>query len=256
MIAKRIAAVVTVRARRAVQSFGYARHLPMGDPCVVAENLDRWGADEIVINCIDRADDGPDFDLISRISRMGLSTPLIYGGGIRTVEDGIRAVQLGADRILLDSMLRDSPEAVEALSGALGAQGVIAALPVTAAPEGLSWHDYRRRTDTAFSPELLGRLLKTRCAEAMVIDWQAEGTPGRFDARLVRDFPLADMPLILFGGLGEQSQTRAMLAQDNVVAVAVGNMLSYQEHAVQKLKAGLAGLPVRPPFHAATEELA
>ncbi len=256
MISKRIAAVVTVRARRAVQSFGYARHLPMGDPCVVAENLDRWGADEIVINCIDRAGSGPDFDLITRISRMGLSTPLIYGGGIRTAEEGIRAVQLGADRILLDSMLRDDPDAVEAVSEALGAQGVIAALPLTAGVEGLSWRDYRRSVETPFSGDLLGRLLKKRCAEAMVIDWQAEGTPGSFDERLARDFPLPDMPLILFGGLGSQAQTRAMLARDNVVAVAVGNMLSYQEHAVQKLKAGLAGLPVRPPFHASAEGLA
>lgn len=255
MIAKRIAAVITVRHGRAVQSFGYRRYLPMGDTAVIADNLDRWGADEIIVNCIDRQSKGPDFDLIARISRMGLSTPLIYGGGIRTAQDGVRAVQLGADRVIVDSLLRDAPDAVETLSLALGAQGVIAALPLTFRNGHVSWHDYRHKAETDFSADLIGRLLKRRCAEAMVIDWKAEGQPGAFDERLIKAFPVADMPLIAFGGLVPGAPMRALLATENVVAVAVGNALSYREHAMQALKASLGGLPVRPPVYASYKGL-
>ena len=33
-----------------MQSFGYRRYLPLGRPEVLVENLDRWGADEIVLD--------------------------------------------------------------------------------------------------------------------------------------------------------------------------------------------------------------
>jgi cyclase len=51
---KRLVGVITVKDGWAVQSIGYRRHLPMGRPEVVAENLDRWGVDEILLQCIDR----------------------------------------------------------------------------------------------------------------------------------------------------------------------------------------------------------
>ena len=54
MLNKRLIGVITVKNNIAVQSFGYKNYLPIGDPRVLAENLDRWGADEIHVNCIDR----------------------------------------------------------------------------------------------------------------------------------------------------------------------------------------------------------
>ena len=98
MLKKRLIGVVTVRQGWAVQSFGYQRYLPLGRPEVIIENLDRWGADEILVHCIDRSQNqsGPDFTLIKRIGDLGLSTPLIYGGGIRHLEDALQIVRLGA----------------------------------------------------------------------------------------------------------------------------------------------------------------
>ena len=55
MVKKRLVGVITVKDGWAVQSFGYERYLPLGRPEVIAENLDRWGADEILLQCIDRS---------------------------------------------------------------------------------------------------------------------------------------------------------------------------------------------------------
>ena len=131
MLKKRLIGVITVKSGWAVQSFGYRRYLPMGRPEILAENLDRWGADEIIVQCIDRTKEqsGPDLQLVDRIARMGLSTPLIYTGGIRNEEDATRVIQTGADRIGIDALLHDAPAEVERLSHRLGAQALIAALP-------------------------------------------------------------------------------------------------------------------------------
>ena len=50
MLNKRLIGIVTVRQGWAVQSFCYNRYLPLGRPEFIVENLDRWGADEILIH--------------------------------------------------------------------------------------------------------------------------------------------------------------------------------------------------------------
>lgn len=251
MISKRLVGVVTVKDGWAVQSMGYARHLPMGRPEVVIENLDRWGVDEILVQCVDRTRRqlGPDLALLERLSRRGLSTPLIYVGGIRTVAEGVAAVQAGAERIGMDTLLRDAPHEVAALAEPLGAQALIAVMPLAVEDGGLSWLDHRERRCTPIPQETLAVLRAGAVSEALVADWRHEGRFEGFDVRLLDRFPV-DMPRIAFGGLSEAAQLRAVLERGDVVAAGVGNFLAYREHAVQHYKQQLLGLPLRPPHYA------
>ena len=41
MIRKRLVGVITVKDSLAVQSFGYKNYLPLGNPEILVENLDR-----------------------------------------------------------------------------------------------------------------------------------------------------------------------------------------------------------------------
>jgi imidazole glycerol-phosphate synthase subunit HisF len=248
MLNRRIIGVVTVRDGWAVQSFGYGRWLPMGKPECVVENLDRWGADEILILSIDRSRRGlgPDFPTLERLARLNLATPLIYGGGIRSADDGVSVVQLGADRVCVDALLRDDLPAVLELSRRLGAQAIVAALPLSAKEGSLLWRDYRRQADTPLDPAVLAALHDGAISEALLIDWQHEGSPAAFDPELVRLFPARERQLIAFGGLSEPGQLAQVLAHPNVTAVGVGNFLSYREHAIQALKSAITGQPLRP----------
>ena len=54
MLKKRLIGVITVLDGWAVQSFGYKKYLPLGKPKILAKNLDNWGADEILIQSINR----------------------------------------------------------------------------------------------------------------------------------------------------------------------------------------------------------
>ena len=254
MLKKRLVGVVTIKDGWAVQSIGYRRYLPLGKPECLVENLDRWGADEILVQVIDRSVKGqnPDFELLGRIARLGLETPLIYGGGIHSVEDGVRAIQEGADRLVLDSMLHDAPTTIRNLSERLGAQALIAALPLSWNGAQIEWLDYRRRTSSAISKETLSLAETGVVSEMLLIDWKHEGFQGGFEPRLVGAFPLSDVPLIVFGGISDSSQMAELLQMKNVSAVAVGNFLNYREHTIQKLKEELAAMPLRPPVYEST----
>ncbi|WP_372763560.1 HisA/HisF-related TIM barrel protein [Litorivivens sp.] len=249
MLKKRLIGVITIQQGLAVQSFGYKKYLPIGAPEVLVENLDRWGADEILVQCIDRSSRsaGPDLELLQNISREGRATPLIYSGGIRTEQDAVNAIQAGADRICVDALLHDSPEQVARISSRLGAQALIASVPVARAERKLSWLDYRSGASSDLSASLLDILRNKMISETLLIDWQHEGYPAAFDERLLQDFPSTGSPLIVFGGMSEADQMVSVLRMPAVAAVAVGNFLSYTEHAVQKYKACLTGVPMREP---------
>lgn len=248
MIKKRLVGVVTVRDGWAVQSIGYSRYLPLGRPEVLVENLDRWGADEIFVQCIDRTRKGlgPDFALIERIGKLGISTPLIYGGGVATANDARQVVNLAADRVSLDALLRDDPEEVRAIAGQLGAQAVIAALPVSVEGGAVRWLDYRTGQADAIPASLVDDLQSGLISEALLIDWQNEGRPGGFDTGLLRAALPASVPVIAFGGLSEADQLASVLRERNVVAAAVGNFLSYRETAIQQFKKAMFDVPLRP----------
>ncbi len=258
MLKKRLVGVITVRQGWAVQSFGYRRWLPLGRPEVLAQNLDRWGVDEILLQCIDRSRTGagPDFALLDRIGKTGLSTPLIYAGGIATPQQASAVVQAAADRVVVDALLHDDLDAVQRISAHLGAQAVIAALPLSHDDGGgLMWLDHRSGTQGPLPAPVLALLRDRVISETLLIDWRHEGTPGSFDTVLLRDFPLPEVPVIAFGGLSDAVQMRDLLRTPRVVAVAVGNFLSYREHAVQHYKAQLGGITLRPPAFAGADIL-
>lgn len=250
MLKKRLIGVVTVKDGWAVQSFGYRRHLPLGRPEVLVQNLDRWGTDEILVQCIDRsaAGLGPDLDVLGKISRLGIATPLIYAGGISSREDAVKVVSHGADRVMVDAMLLDSPQSLEAVARDLGAQAVIAHLPARIADDGLRALDHRDRSERPLAI-WLKRLPLEWISELMVSDWSHEGTPDSFDERLLQVSQHVDKPLLCFGGISEAAQIQRVLAHHQVVAAGVGNFLSYREHAVQSLKQQLGSSAVRAPHY-------
>lgn len=252
MLKKRLVGMVTVRNGWAVQSFGYRRYLPLGRPECLVENLDRWGVDEIIVQVIDRTvcGLGPDFELIDRLARLGLGTPLIYGGGIRTVHDGVQVIQRGADRITVDALFQSNLPVVEELSDRLGAQAVIASLPVSIKGRDLTLFDYRRREKQPIFVRQLEMIERGTVSEVLVTDWLHEGMPVAFDEATVDAFPCRDAQLIAFGGISTAVQIQSLLARPQVVAIAIGNFLSYKEHAVQQFRNSLASAALRPAAYA------
>ena len=247
MLKKRLIGVVTVKDGWAVQSFGYHRYLPLGRPECLVENLDRWGADEILIQVIDRSQNrsGPDFHLIEKLGKLGLETPLIYAGGVRTLEDGVKIIQLGADRIVVDALLHDELVVVQKLSERLGAQALIGSLPLSYNAGVIEWFNYRSKTSKLISNELLELIQSGIISELLISDWEHEGLPRGFEQKLVENFPVKEARLIIFGGISNSEQMSDLLEYSGVVAVAIGNFLSYREHAIQIYKEALRALPVR-----------
>ncbi len=250
MLKKRLVGVVTVKNGWAVQSMGYERYLPLGKVECLVQNLDRWGADEILVQSIDRskAGLGPDLELLRRLGELGLSTPLIYAGGIRSAADAIQVVQAGADRVVVDHLAHENPSEIRQISLSLGAQAVILSVPASYDQGAAQWFSYRTRAAKP-ATGLRELVASGDISEILLIDWKNEGREAGFQSKLVEEFPFQDIALIAFGGLTDIPTSQGLLARKNVSAVAVGNFLSYREHTLQKYREALDSQALRKPVY-------
>lgn len=241
MVKKRLIGVITIKDGWAVQSFGYKRYLPLGRPETIAENFDRWGADEILVISIDRSLNGlgPDYDVIKRISHTSLTTPLAYGGGISSVDQANSVIQLGVERVCVDALVHNDLSTIQQISFFLGYQAVIASLPLSIEKDTLYWYDYIKMTKKEVNKDLQNFLKGKFVSEALIIDWKNEGNKNSFDTNIISKFPFSKASLIVFGGISQSNQIDNLLRYDSVAAVAIGNFLNYNEHAIQVYKDSL-----------------
>jgi len=235
---KRFIGVITVKDRLAVQSIAFKKYLPIGDPVILAENLDRWGVDEILVISIDRTSKnlGPDLNLLENLSSKGLSTPLTFGGGINCLEHAIAVIKLGAERICVDSLLKRSPDVVKKISNHIGAQAIIASLPVCMKDGELNWYNHVQKTLGPITKAVTELFKGGYLSEALIIDYHNDGSSGDFNLDILSNLSLPNIPVVPFGGITEMEKVLKILGMQNIIGFGVGNSLSYTEHAVQKFR--------------------
>jgi cyclase len=236
---KRLIGVVPVINGMAVQSFGFSRYLPIGNPLTVVENLDRWQVDEILLLCLDRSSKnlGPAFDLVESMSSLKLVTPLTYMGGIRDADDAAKIISFGADRIAIETLFFDAPREACLIAERIGKQAVIRGLSLIydSQDNEIKRFDAKNRSVEKISDDLYQSEMQQHFSEILVLDAKNDGGVDSFDQRLVDKLSQSFSQLICFGGVSSNKQVKCLLQHSCVSAVAVGNVLSHSELAHARL---------------------
>ena len=177
MLKKRIIGIVTVIENQAVQSIGYNKYLPLGSPEYQIENLDNWKIDEIIINCIDRTKKkiGPHFELLNKISKKGISTPICYSGAVRNVQDARDVIMLGAERICIDNLLNKNNKTLQKISEKIGRQALIGVSPITLKKDLLYRYDYLSKELINFDNWYKSNYVNDLVSEMLIVDYKNEG---------------------------------------------------------------------------------
>jgi imidazole glycerol-phosphate synthase subunit HisF len=244
LASRRVIGAIAVHGGRVVKSYGYRARRPAGSIGTALTNLDRWGADEILLLDISRRP-GVDPSVRDAMRDTPLSTPLTYGGGIRSVAHVREVLDAGADRVLIESLLWEDPDEVARIAEVIGAQAVVASLPVAGSSSGRLFAWSPSTAATARPDELsawVERIGRTPCEEVLVIDVDAEGSEGSFSLTLATELgpvlAAVDRPTIWFGGLDATTAT-AVLTRPDTTGVAIGNPLVEGELVLPELRAAL-----------------
>lgn len=229
---KRIVGVITIMNNWAVQSIGYNTYRPLGRPEVIAQNLDRWQLEEIVICDISRSRNGlgPNIKLLETIAHKRISTPLTYIGGIRNASDALKVIKSGADRIGIERLADINPETAKKISLAIGAQALVIVQSVISKRGSLKKFNYIEKTTSNFNSNKVLDTMSS-ASELLLIDVNNEGKNNSFEEKILIPFQESDIQIICFGGISTGDQISNLLTKKNVSAVGIGNFLNHRELA-------------------------
>lgn len=246
MLKKRIIGTVIVRKNIAVQSFKYKSYLPLGTPKIIVENLDNWGVDEIVLLVIDRDNKGPDFELLKKLKSCKISTPLIYGGGIKTEQQANKVINHGVERIILDSIIYENIDNLEKIYRSLGSQALLLSLPIVRENNKINFYNYTKKTFQYSKKNIKDILSKNIFSEIVLVNVNGEGGVDGFDELLFEYMKkITNTPFVLFGGISKNKDIVDCLKLENVSAVMIGNSLNYKENGIYHLKKDISEFYIR-----------
>ena len=247
---KRLLGVINIKNGLAVQSFSYKWYLPLGSAQILVKNLDNWGADEIIINAIDRSKSnlGPDFETIEKINKLKISTPVVYGGGIRNLEDAKKVIASGADRIIIESLINKKFSEFERISEVIGSQSIIASIPLKS-DEINKLISFNPITSQSNKIKLnYFELMKKKLAsEILLIDYLNEGYIDKFNLNILKLTENFNYPTICMGGISSHKLIKKILLFKKIRAVALENSLNYKEISIQNLKEKCQNYGLRGP---------
>lgn len=216
-----------------------------------ANFVDAWSIDEIVILDItrpERREVGVFDAVVSEFSRKCF-VPLCVGGGIRSLDDCRRFLDLGADKVAVNTMALEEPEFVTAAARRFGSQCVVAS--IDARKDGAGYRVFKNcgREATAFSPEAHARRVEELGAGEILLtsidrDGSLEGYDNELNQRVVASVKI---PVIVCGGAGKWQDFVDGFLRGNADAVATANIYHFTENSIRSAKQFLLarGLHVR-----------
>ena len=145
--AKRIIPCLDVKDGRVVKGVNFVGLVDAGDPVEIAKRYNEEGADELCFLDITASHLGRDtiVDVVERVARE-LFIPLTVGGGIRTIDDISRLLNVGCDKISLNSAAIKNPNLIDEAANKFGSQCVVVAIDAKRNSSEISRGDLRDAT--------------------------------------------------------------------------------------------------------------
>ncbi|GAA2839285.1 cyclase [Leucobacter komagatae] len=244
-VAVRVIPCLDVAGGRVVKGVNFLNLQDAGDPVELAAKYAEQGADELTFLDVTATVDGraTTYDVVRRTAEQ-VFIPLTVGGGVREVDDVARLLEVGADKVGINSGAIARPAVIGEIADRFGAQVLVLSLDVRRSdrtPSGfvVTTHGGKRETDLD-ALEWCAEAVERGAGELLVNSMDADGTQDGFDLELVRRVrELANVPVIASGGAGELEHF-APAVDAGADAVLAASVFHYGKFTIGDVKGALA----------------
>ena len=248
--AKRIIPCLDVDNGRVVKGVNFVGLRDAGDPVEVAKRYNQEGADEITFLDIGASHEGRDtiVDVVKKVAKE-VFIPLTVGGGIRKLDDIYNLLNVGCDKVSINSSAVSRPDFINEASKRFGSQCIVVAIDVKRVQDG-SYHVFVKggREDTGLDAlEWAKEVYKRGAGEILLTSMDSDGTKTGFETNITRQISNAiDIPVIASGGAGTMQHIKEAFDCGAEAALAA-SIFHFREIDIMDLKRYLASnnIPVR-----------
>lgn len=251
MLTKRVIPCFDVDKGRVVKGVSFVGLRDAGDPVELAPLYDAEGADELVFLDITASSDDrrTTYEMVERTAAQ-VFIPFTVGGGVRSEADVRLLLELGADKVSLNSAAVAEPELVRRCAERFGSQCIVVAIDARAVGEG-RWEVYThggRRPAGLDAVQWAQRVVALGAGELLVTSMDTDGHLDGYDIPLTRAVAEAvEVPVIASGGCGTPQHMVDAVVQGKADAVLAASIFHYGTYRIRECKEYMAahGLPVR-----------
>lgn len=248
--AKRIIPCLDVKDGRVVKGVNFVGLIDAGNPVEVAKRYNEEGADEITFLDITASHENRDtiVDVVKEVAKE-VFIPLTVGGGIRTLEDIYRLLNVGCDKISINSSAIKNPDFINEGAKRFGSQCIVVAIDVKkVAPNKYNVFINGGRQDTGLDALAWAKEAYDRGAgEILLTSMDADGTKAGFELYITKQISsLVDIPVIASGGAGTMEHIKDAFLNGAEAALAA-SIFHFKEIDIMDLKRYLSqnNIPVR-----------
>jgi cyclase len=234
-----------------VKGIGFDSWRRVGSAMQAVKVYNMREVDELVFLDITATRNGrsPDFAVVDELADECF-TPLTVGGGIKTIDHVQRLLQVGADKVAVNTAAVETPELISQIADRFGSQCVVASIDCRLHSDGhYEVYTHSGTVPTGIDPvDLAQRVQKLGAGEILLTSIDRDGTMTGYDIVLTRSITDAVMiPVIASGGAGSYEDMAAVLRNTGASAVAAASIFHYTEQTPLEAKRYLNALsfPVR-----------
>lgn len=237
--AKRIIPCLDVNNGRVVKGVNFVGLKDAGDPIEVAKRYNDEGADELCFLDITASSDGRDtiVHVVEEVAKQ-LFIPLTVGGGIRKIDDISRLLNVGCDKVSLNSSAVDNPNLIYEAANKFGSQCIVVAIDVKKNSKG-SYNVFVHggRKDTGLDAiQWAKRVYDLGAGEILLTSMDSDGTKAGYDLNITSAISNSvQIPVIASGGAGAMEHILQAFKNGADAALAA-SIFHYKEIEIMKLK--------------------
>lgn len=257
MLAKRLIPCLDVRDGKVVKGVQFRNHEIVGDIVPLAQRYAQAGADELVFYDITASSDGRVVDKtwVRRIAEV-IDIPFCVAGGIKTVADAGKILEMGADKISVNSPALLRPELINELNHSFGQQCVVIGIDsffdVTSGQYQVyqfTGDESRTRKTQWLTRDWVNEVLSRGAGEIVLNCMNQDGVRQGYDiAQLKSIREVCSVPLIASGGAGTMQHFTDVFAKADVDGALAASVFHKGIIEIADLKAKLIadGISIRP----------
>jgi len=205
MSVKRIIPCLDIKDGRVVKGVKFEGLTDVSSPVELARQYNKDGADELVFYDITASIENRDLSarLLKQVADE-ISIPLTVGGGIYSLDDFNRILELGADKVSVNSGVIKNPELINEAAKKFGSHRVVFAVDVKSVNDVYNIFAKGGRENTGIDAlEWIKRGADNGAGELVVNSIDTDGVKGGFDIPLLEAVLNAvSIPVVASGGAG------------------------------------------------------
>ena len=246
MITKRIIPCLDVKEDKVVKGVQFKNHKIVGSILDLAEKYSDDGADELVFYDISASTKGAivNRDWVSRIAEV-INIPFCVAGGIKTLDDAKEILNLGADKISINTPALDNPKLIKQLSDEFGSQCVVIGMDIKIIDNEAYLFAKTGSEKTVYSTDILAtdwmvKVQELGAGEVVINAMGQDGVQQGYDIDLLQKLEkFCSIPMIASGGAGGPQDFINVFQITNVDGALAASIFHRNEFSIGEIKAVL-----------------